>query len=160
MTKRNLLALALTALGCAPSIEAANPPLVGLVILGDSTSAHLKEHTALLSEYDVRFVDIAPGNKSLQTYAQQAASLDLDGDILLVLAGGHDFLYNKQEIESYARYATALKNEYHEQRKGRPSVFVWFDTSVLCEWDPQYRVDEWHLNEAGYKRLGSEVGLW
>ena len=157
---RLALALALVACGCSPSTEASGPPKISLVIVGDSTAGHLKALPALLSAYDVRFVDIAPGNKSLRTYAQQAANLDLNGDILLVLAGGHDFLYNKQEVETYTRYAHQLKDEYLRQRGGRPSVFVWFDTSVLCEWDVQYRVDKWHLNETGYQRLGREVGLW
>lgn len=136
-----------------------------LVILGDSTAGHLQDSPhgvdslkALQQKFrTVRFVEIPPGNKSLHMYAQLAPGLDLNGDILLVLAGGHDVLYNKEDGSAYA---DALKAEYLRQRKGQPAHFIWFDTSQLNKWDSAMRVDEWHLNANGYVELGMVVGLW
>ena len=132
-----------------------------LVILGDSTAGHLQHsphgakalHTLQQKFKSVRFVEIPPGNKSLRMYAEHSTELDLDGDVLLVLAGGHDMLYNKDNKVTYTQNAEVLRMEYLRQRGTKPSRYVWFDTSQLNKWPRALRVDDWHLNDKGYARL-------
>ena len=146
-------------LGCA-AVEPMPEPRT-LIILGDSTASHLQKSAALAqleARYDVRFLDLPPGVKSLRAYAD--AGMDYsDADILLVLAGGHDMLYQDRDRDARAVEASRIAAAYLGQRTDAASMFVWFDTSTLREWDAGLRVDEWHLNDVGYGVLLGVAGV-
>ena len=153
------LLLCLLLIGC--SLNDVAPPRRNLVILGDSTASHLQRSETLAqlkTLYNVKFLDLPPGVKSLRAYADTAFDFS-DADILLVLAGGHDFLYQYRDRDARAVDASRIAAAYLGQRTDPASTFVWFDTSTLREWDAGLRVDEWHLNDKGYAVLLQTLGL-